>query len=165
MATIGEIYKKVTEGGVYDYPFACKQQETFINLKIRAELMPEVVWTLLKNEKRGCCLNYALAMVHLLHSEGMEVYLATTPEANPNTGERTHMHASVCYLQNGEKFFANPVATVKDGKQARFQISLDEFKKEMLLEGECISIFDLYGENKEKLFFGDFTFDPKEKIS
>ena len=165
MATIGKIYKKVTEGGVYDYPFAGKQQKTLMNVKTRAELMPELVWTLLKNEKRGCCLNYALAMVHLLHKEGIEVYLATTPEANPDTGERTHMHASVCYVQNGEKFFADPVATVKDGKQARFQISQGEFKKEMLLEGECISIFDLYGENKNKLFFGDFIFNPKEKIS
>ena len=165
MTTIGEIYKKVTEGGVYDYPFAGKQQETLINLKTRAELMPEVIWTWMKSEKRGCCLNFALAMVHLLHKEGIEVYLATTPEANPQNGQRTHLHASVCYVKNGEMLFADPVATVKDGKQDCFQISLDEFKKDMLLEGECISIYDLYGENKKKLFFGDFTFYPKEKIS
>lgn len=164
MTTIEEIYNQVTIGMKYDLPFASNQQRVLAEVRTKARYIPLLMSILLKEEKRGCCLNFSLAMVHLLHRAGIEAYLAASPEENPTTGERTHMHASVYYVQNGEGFFADPVGTVKDGKKKRFQIPVQDFKEEMLLPGEAVSIFDLYGEMGENEFFGDFTRHPKEKL-
>lgn len=164
MTKIEEIYNQVTVGMKYDINYASNQQRIFARVKPKAKCMPILMSTLLKDEKRGCCLNFSLAMVHLLHRAGIEAYLAASPEENPITGKRTHMHASVYYVQNGEGFFADPVGTVKDGKKERFQISVQDFKEEMLLPGEAISIFDVYGKMGENEFFRDFTSHPKEKF-
>ena len=162
--TIEKIFKQVTTGMQYDISFANNQQKTLALKQIKAKEIPLLMSTSLKEEGRGCCLNFSLAMIHLLHEKGIEAYLAASPEINPDTGKRTHMHASVYYIQNGNGFFSDPVSAVKDGKENRFKISIQDFKEEMLLEGEVISIFDLYGENGEHNFFGDFTASPKTKF-
>lgn len=161
---IERIFKQVTTGMQYDISFANAQQRILASNQTKAKDIPLLMSNSLKEEKRGCCLNFSLAMIHLLHEEGIEAYLAASPEVNPATGERTHMHASVYYVQNGVKFFADPVSTVKEGKKNRFKISEQDFKEEMLLSGEAISIFDLYNEMGEHNFFGEFTTFPKIKL-
>lgn len=164
MTTIEEIYNQVTVGMKYDLAFASNQQKKLAKVRAKARCMPLLMSVLLKDEKRGSCLNFSLAMMHLLHRAGIETYLAALPEENPTTGERTQMHASVCYVQNGDRFFADPVGTVKEGKKERFRIPIQDFKEEMLLPGEAIFIFDVYGKMGEQEFFGEFTKHPKEKF-
>lgn len=161
---IERIFKQVTTGTQYDISFANAQQRALASKQTKAKDIPLLMSTSLKEEGRGCCLNFSLAMIHELHEKGIEAYLAASPEINPTTGKRTHMHASVYYVQDGEEFFADPVSVVKDGKENRFKISVQDFKEEMLLSGEAISIFDLYGEMGEHNFFGDFTAFPKTKL-
>lgn len=154
------IYNKVTRMGKYDLVVAGLQQKVLAQNKILAKDMPARIFRMTQKEGAGCCLNYALSMIYLLNEQGIEAYLATTPEENPKTGKRTHMHASVCYVRKGEMVFADPVKKVQ-GEEGDFsKISLQDFKRTMLKTGEEVKLFDCFGTDGEKLFFGEFTQTP-----
>ncbi len=160
-----EIYNKVTAMGGYDLAKALEHQRSLIDEGVLAKDAPRRMYELTKADKAGCCLNYALSMVHLLHENGMEAYLASTPEENPATGERTHIHASVFYVFKGKECFDDPVKKVMGQKGNFHRIPFENFKQEMLQEGEKIQIFDPYGENGEEPFFGTFMSAPMKEFS
>ncbi len=162
---IKDVFNKVTAMGRYDLPKAGEHQKSLMSEGVLAKDIPKRMYELTKADKAGCCLNYALSMIHLLHENGVDAYLVATPEENPVTGERKHIHASVFYAYKGKKFFDDPVGKVM-GKEGDFhKIPFENFKQKMLKDGEKIKIFDLYGENGEKPFFGTFMSAPMIEFS
>ena len=143
-----------------------KQQKYFLHLwrgtlmNIAAE-MPEIEAAFVAENHVGCCLHYGMTLFYKLRLLGIESYILITKEENPVTHEKTDNHVSVCYVQNGHKFIADPVETVKaHGKKYFYDIPIEEF----LAQQGTIRIYDPYGEHGGELFFEEFLAHPIEVL-
>ena len=159
MESVKNIYNEVTGGRSYNEDYANLHFRELMAKKVKAKEIPEIEESFIKEFDKGVCLNISLCLISKFHKYGYKAYLSVTRNKNPDTDEIIN-HASVCYIENGNKFIADPVATIRDGKENCFGISIQEFAKQ---EGP-VFIYDMYGEYRNLMFFGDFMKYPIEVI-
>ena len=153
MDIIVNAYNKTTKGMVYDLPFAASNMGLFNK---PAKEVPKMFYDFVMREKKGCCIYFAMAMIHLLNEEGIDAYLVSTPEGN---GQK----ASVGYKLDGVMYVADPVETVKGTKGDFVKIPLEEFASQFA----WTNVYDPYGETSDRFFLageGGFMEYPLDEI-
>lgn len=159
MESVKNIYNEVTGGRSYNEDYAELHFRELVAKKVKAKEILEIEELFIKEFDKGVCLNISLCLICKFHKYGYKAYLAVTKNKDPYTDEIIN-HASVCYIENGNKFIADPVATIRYGKENCFGISTKEFSEQ---EGP-IFLYDLCGEYGDLMFFGDFMNHPIEVI-
>lgn len=125
---IKELYYSVVKGNVYDLNKANNHNFELASQNPLAKDIP------------------SMALFKLMRDKGIEAYISITLEANPETGDKTDLHVSVCYVQNSKLFIADPVETIKKGYGEYFDIPIEDFYK----ANGTIWIYDPYGEFGDK---------------
>ena len=162
MIDIKKIYESVVSGCTYDLAKASQHTNAlYLTGNVTAAEMPEIEAAFVAENHVGCCLHYGMTLFYRLRLLGIECYISMTKEENHVTHEKTDNHVSVCYVQNGHKFIADPVETVKThGEKCFYDIPIEEF----LAQQGTIRIYDPYGEHGGELFFEEFLAHPIEVL-
>ena len=156
--TVKEIYDIIVAGKKYDYVRATKHNDDMMENKVLAKDLPGIEEEFLSCSNYGCCLHYAMALFKRLYEAGFICYIAICLEENPQTHSLSDMHCSVYYIEGYKKFIADPVETVKGGKDDYSHIPFDHYHE---MHG-TIWLYDPYGEHGDKPFFTDFLCFPQK---
>lgn len=153
-------YDKVVQGNRYDAAKATQYNVVLGEAKTEAKIMPHAATTFVMLNHFGSDLHYALYLFWKLREYCIECYIAFTKDMNPAVNQKTYNHISVCYVQNGKRYIADPAETVKTGEDKFCGIPIEDYQK----DHGTIKLYDPYGEHGSELFFEGFLDHPIETL-
>lgn len=145
-----------------------KHQKTLTNLTLSEAQKSIIDFFYIHN--KGCCLYFIATFISILKEYNIDFQFAYIPEENPydnNNRTSSKVIAYIC-IDNQEYIFDIAEAAknlFKPGVTLYYDycwISLDEYKKRVLLPGEVLTVLPkITSENKNENFM-DFFFSNKE---
>lgn len=149
------LYESVVNGNEYDLEVAAKHNKSVYLAKVPARQMLEIEEQFVEKEKKGCSINYALALLSKMRKAGHEEsYLAITLKPNKENGLKTESYATVYYRKNGAWYIADPMADIEE-KNQQFKYKAIPIRTYKKINGE-IWIFDPNGKNGDYEFYEEF---------
>ena len=149
-------FTSLVKGKQYDYNLAARHNLEMSEAKVKARELPAIEEKFLEENEKGGCLQISLALLKRIHETGKEAYLALSITQNPRTGEYNEYYASVYYRAQGSWGIADPVESVKEGKEEIYVVPVYIYQQK---HGK-IWLYDLYGEHGDKEFFKEFLHYP-----
>lgn len=154
------LYVSVVNGGEYNFEVAAKHNKKLHLSKVTARQMPEIEEQFLEKEKKGCSINYALALLSKMRkAEYEESYLAITLKPNKENGQRTKSYATVYYRKNGAWYIADPMADILE-KNQQFKYKAIPIKQ-YVKANVAVWIFDPNGVSGDYEFYEEFMNRPE----
>jgi hypothetical protein len=154
------LYESVVNGSEYDLEAALKHNRSLYLAKTIARQMPEIEEQFVEKEKKGCSINYALALLSKMRKAGRrESYLAITLKPNKENGLKTECYATVYYRKSGAWYIADPMADIEEkNQQFKYKaIPIRLYKK----INEEVWIFDPNGVSGDYEFYKEFMNSPE----
>jgi hypothetical protein len=154
-------YDEIVMGNTLDLENAYKHTQELIDShsELLASDMPSIEKHFLDKNHYGNCLHYSMALFYLLRQHEIESFIAITKETSTNVIPGfNQIHASVCYIKNGQRYIADPTETIKLGKGAYYEIPIAKYLK----QHGTIRLYDPYGVHGSRYFFKEFFNYPIE---
>ena len=153
------LYESVVNGSEYDLEEALKHNRSVYLAKTTARQMLEIEEQFVEKEKKGCSINYALALLSKMRKAGHEEsYLAITLKPNKENGLKTKCYATVYYRKNGAWYIADPMADIEE-KNQQFKYKSIPIRLYRKINEE-VRIFDPNGISGDYEFYGEFMNRP-----
>lgn len=154
------LYVSVVNGGEYNFEVVAKHNKKVHLSKVPARQMLEIEEQFVEEEKKGCSINYALALLSKMRKAGHEEsYLAITLKPNKENVQRTESYATVYYRKNGAWYIADPMADIMErNQQVRYKaIPIRQYVKANVV----VWIFDPNGVSGDYEFYREFMNRPE----
>lgn len=154
------LYVSVVNGGEYNFEVAAKHNKKVHLSKVPARQMLEIEEQFVEEEKKGCSINYALALLSKMRKAGHEEsYLAITLKPNKENGLKTKCYATVYYRKNGAWYIADPMADIEE-KNQQFKYKAIPIRLYRKINEE-VMIFDPNGVSGDYEFYREFMNRPE----